>query len=836
MEVVVHGTKGGYRILFKTPGAPSIGSDIRNNVSSEAAIGKSAYSIAFATNGCVFTKYIIIRDALRNDATGFIAFSLLLLFNEQLQNKGADVKSILDELSNHYIDNYVRNNSINKGEANIIQEDWSFINNISGRKTEHEKNRNNIEIQAGTKEAAFIFYKDDSKLQEYFSKPYQEDYNGYKQIFLISEELRNSSADLLNVLRNSGVELNVDLKNEYFFLTNYDRRQGLTIMANGRLRSDAKTNNSIRAKDRVKIRYIKDYYKPIEEEGRLSDLSSDIYKYLETRGTQIFIKYDALSNNLKPIEKTITFNVKDWKGNPVNGAKLICENAIDVKPVTYNNQIAFKGDELGNRWTVSANTDRFFSESKTIDFEKVCQGDTGIIDIVLNKHTLKITAHEGSIDGDIIKDNVNLSKSEFIGNEIGIKHKITVSCRGFKKTYFEYEPAKDEIPKHILLERDQYSSGIETSHSYFVSAGQYGTLKDGNSYISKSKDGTDVRHAIIPNEGYKFIRFEEQVGTLVAIYEKKKPFYQTTQFIVGSIVGTTVLSFGIWALISLFVKDTPDLPQQPDVQYIKAYIEGNSLILDTLNNYKYILGEGQTEVLKSLDSAIKKREFINDLNFSELKILYYYPAQQKLKTAIHNIDSTRYNHIRNNLGNVSSWSLDQITDSIKNILNPAKPVTEKNEEIKNEEFPIEIKQPAGHKQEKEETQIEITKAKMTEQKNEEKKYSPIASTDDTKDITKKLLSGSVTRDELKDWKNAGMDRKKGSVELYLKFWSIINSGQKDDFDKLLKDLNSDAILKNSELRKFLISICASSEAFQKFNNTSGKATCKTIAELKNKVK
>ena len=233
MEIVVHGTKGGYRILFKTPVAPSIGSDIRNNVSSEAAVGKSAYSIAFAANGTVFTKYIIIRDALRNDATGFIAFSLFLLFNEELPGKGADVKSILDDLSNHYVDHYVRNYSINKGETNIIQEDWSFVNTISSRKTEKDKNRTIIESQPGTKEAAFLFYDVDFKLEEYFSKPFQEEYNGYKQVLLISGELQNSSADLLNTLRNSGVELKVDLKNEYFYLNNYKK----TMLSGQRIKS-----------------------------------------------------------------------------------------------------------------------------------------------------------------------------------------------------------------------------------------------------------------------------------------------------------------------------------------------------------------------------------------------------------------------------------------------------------------------------------------------------------------------------------------------------------------------------------------------------------------------
>ncbi|MBK8300414.1 MAG: hypothetical protein IPK90_08190 [Chitinophagaceae bacterium] len=81
--------------------------------------------------------------------------------------------------------------------------------------------------------------------------------------------------------------------------------------------------------------------------------------------------------------------------------------------------------------------------------------------------------------------------------------------------------------------------------------------------------------------------------------------------------------------------------------------------------------ERQTEVLdsidsaiNSLDSAIKKREFTINWNFSELKILYYYQAQQKFKTAIDSIDSKQYDEVKHRLSNVSDWSLDQIADSI----------------------------------------------------------------------------------------------------------------------------------------------------------------------------
>src|SRR5690554_6020183 len=191
MEVVVHGTKGGYRVLYKTQGAPSIASDIRNNADSQSSMGKSVYSIALVTNGVVYSKYKIVSDTLRSSATGFIAFSLFLPTGEK--SSGVDTKSILDELLDHYVNNYIITNQMNRGERiQIIPEEWAFISDILSKYTTTRDAAHN-QLQPGVEDAAFIYYNGNGELIDYLAKPFQEEYCNYKQVFLINNELKINS-------------------------------------------------------------------------------------------------------------------------------------------------------------------------------------------------------------------------------------------------------------------------------------------------------------------------------------------------------------------------------------------------------------------------------------------------------------------------------------------------------------------------------------------------------------------------------------------------------------------------------------------------------------------
>lgn len=835
MEVVIFGTKGGYRTLFKTSGAPAIGSEIRNNVGSEAALGKFAYSIAFVANGCLFTKYIILRDTLRNNATGFLAFSLYVSKDKSLLKKGADVKFILDQLSDRYLELYVRDNCINRGENDlIIQEDWSYVNNVLIEKLEVNSTERHFEVSPGTMEAAYIFYEDDLKLQEYFTKPFQEEYIGYKQILLISEKLRNTSFDLLNVLRNSGVELRVDLNNEEFYLKNFDPTSGLIITSNNKIRNGGKNNNIIRRKDKIVLEYTKKYYTSMPIQGTLSDPNSLIFRFLEIVDNQIAINYDVLKKELKAQEKIISINIQDWNGNDLRDFEFFCKSGDHSKEI-INGTITFTGSDIGMSWRLSAKNPKYYSDNKFVNPERDFLGDTGKVDIKLDRHKLEVLVREENENGRIL-ENVILSKTEFVGKEIKEPFKISVSCKDFKTKTFDYNPSKDNSPVNIYLQKKARSDDNDGMILIFLDAGDNGTVKDeGRSgFYSDAMDFARFKSLITPNRGFKVVDFVRSGTRLLAKYEKVKKWYLRSGFIAGLIVVALVIAVGISALNSKSNDDNGNpneqAEEQIDIHQISAYIEGDSLILDTLLTYKKLLRFEDSVIKGKLDTAIIIRQYINAYNIPELKKLSYYSSQDKFRTSISRIDSARIKSLKKELGDVSLKTLNQISSLIDTFLN--KPI------LSIEKVEIPKTQPGQNKQ-RDQTTIGDTsrrnKTSIRSTNNSGSRPGPMEMVgNDVTDIASKLKNDVIKKydlDPLLSPDNREIDK---SIQLYIEFWKSIKPyGMKmDGFKSLLAKVTLDKYLKNSQLRSFLYSICQNSESFKRFSNNTEIIRCTSIKELK----
>jgi len=865
MELVVYGTKGGFRTLYSTPSAPSIASDLRNNVSSENVLGKSLYAIAFADKGCVFTKYTIVRDTQRSSATGSIAFSLFISSTQKLD--GTNVKFLLDKLSNYYADNYVKDNNMNRGEVTtIIQVDWSFVKIILHEyeaKLQNNPPGDMETLQSGAKDAAFIYYADDYKLCKYFDSPFQDEYTDYKLVFFIKEDLQNKPENPLIVMRNSGVELrNIDLENEYCYLNNYDSRKGVTITADGVPRSDKKGSNCIRSKQYVKIKYIKDerYYFPIEAEGTLSNLTSDIYKYLELKNNQIFITYNAFENPPE-IPQPVFFEVKDRKGNSINDAEITYKTDYNEERKTKGNSITFKGEDIGKPWKVWAKKgDNLVSEEFTI-----CPLKKDRYDIILhNTKKVDITAknERGEIFGFIIRiddDNryFNIGKNYVIFLDEGIdrEYNIDVSKREGNNDYVGSQKCRPE--KDSTIQVQLRKSVLPRKERYGIDAGEHGKKAKDSPDYSHDKNGNDLpKGIIIQNKGYKFTKFildqnkrkNDFDGTLVAQYEKKQSFFTKPKGIVSLIVGVIIIGLGIWTGYTHFF-GAAESPQQPPLtrDQIEAYVNGEELLPDTLNDYRKkwksqkpknleertgrfsFIGIGEKEESDeytrwkndsiSIANAIDKRKLIDSCNFEKLKNsdVEFSEMQRIFKNTINNLDRSQYVDVKNKLVDVSGLTLTVIADSIKKIISPNVPeAVDENNKQNNE-------QKQGVKQ-------------STEHKYVTPRQSKQSQIDNTQNVTKELQGSSITKQQLEQYKEANY-KQNSSIELYLKFWETVNnSTQKKDFDALLDRVKRDNILKDSELKNYLNSICASSDSFQKFSSILGKSLCESLTELKSKMK
>ena len=638
MKIVVHGSIGGYRLLYATPRAPQIARDVCKIVNNEQVIGESAYSLAFMANGNVFTKYVFVRDSLRNFATGTMAISLYLTADEKSERK--NVKAILDELLQYYCDRYIKNYNTNRGETDrIINEDWQFIKKYES----NVLNGDSKNLQSGTTDAAFVYYDDINgkyKLQEYFDEPYQEEYSDFKQVFFIEKRFENKPENPLNALRHSGIELtNIDLENKYYYLYNYDSSKGVTIT---RLFEDGTSetlSDCIRAKWQIHIEYLKDKrcYKPIKADGTLFNRDSKIYEYLNTRDNQIIIDYDAF-NNPTPIEKTVFFEIKDQKGESVKFAEIqIGSNPwkkVNENPYKH----IFKGKELIEDCIVCAKKDDFFGK---LDFNPKDVEEEKTKDLFLEK-----TKH-------ISMENKNLQNQK--------KYWIDAGSHGKKEKEKGY-------PDYIL---------------------------------SKNSFDID-KNCIKPDKGYLLTGWKlqnsndnEYAGIFIAQYRKEESKLDPRLKALGIIIVILVIVF--ICVNRPWSKPDEKTPISLD-KTITEYVEGNQRILSKLNSYKtswehqepkiketgggilglFGFGEKQKdstdykkwyEVLKKIDEAIDVRKMIDEKNFLKLKEdKRYFSLPQEFQNTIDNIDSTNYDLVRERLGNIPNLTLTKIAENIDSII------------------------------------------------------------------------------------------------------------------------------------------------------------------------
>lgn len=811
MEIVIHGTKDGYRTLFSTNDkyARVIAKDIRKGAQGDKQLGRTAYSIAFTTDGCIYTKYVIVKDSLRSFATGTIAFSVFIGQMETM--KAQDILKLLEELYISYDAKYIKNNYLNRGELELIIEKWDFVDELLSQYRTTPKIGLPETISTGTKDPAIIYYHNQDELLEYFDHPFQPEYNDYSQILLIHIDLKGDTNPLI-VLKNSGIELkDIDLKNNILYLANSKQFKDLKIFKKGKNGLEEINNNQIRLKDEISILYEKNntFYFPIEASGKLIDSNSEIHNFLEKKGNQIFIR-DLAFSRPKPKIKTITFQIKDRKGFPMSDVQIICKSHNYIVKTATNNQISFEAEEIGQQWTVSANKSiELFSAAKTI----LPDNENDTIELILKEHkTVKFVVKDAENGDNIenfkvyIQGKVNtreISEFEFVGEDFEKTWNISFEKTGYcRSENIEFNPRSNT---------DTIDAKIKKSINPPI-------------FPIKSDDNEEL--------------------------SKRKKFPVLPLIIITTAVSIIVIGISIWLLYFNVdtVKDTRSLEEKQ----IITYLEGINLDSDTINYYKNewskfnpntkpnkkswfsIIGIGDNKrekkdsieyinwekVSKSIDRAIAKRHYIDSYNFDSLRSLRYSDKQQIFKSAVMNIDSSKYDLVKNRLRNISSLGLDQIADSINLILkdsisNKETLEAENSKEIKNGEL-------------EKVTKKSVEEPKKTEQKNPTPKIS--------NNITKELQSGTITKQQLDELKAKGLAHHKKSIDLYLEFWSLVSNNQKIVFDNLLKKVKRDQILKNSELKKFLESICTSSEAFEKYNIAPGKVTANTIKDLREKIK
>lgn len=798
MKLLIHGRKNGYTVLYPRPTPTefySFASDIQSISANNYDVyyGKNFYTLAFVDGGCVFTKYVI-GDDIERGQLGEIGISVFIPNTYELS--GEDVKTLLDELINIYSRNYISNNKIEEPKNGF---DWvkftSLANGYDAKLLSRTTSNDNI--TTGTQDPAFHYYKSDSELIEHLDKPFQEEYSDYRQILFIDSNFKGA-ANPLNVIKNSGIEVNPDLKNEYCYLNNYNKSRGVKITAyyNNKWNecSDGKGNNQIREKWQVEIKYSKDYFKPIEATGSISNRASDIYKYLEINGSSIKIKYDAFLP--EPETKTFTFDVTKKDGTKVSDAEI----HVDIQPWQHRSNVTFIAEELGREHKIAARKGvNLFS-----DVVKITPKDYSSTSIplpLIEKRVVKITA----------KDQEN-------GDDIW-QFKVHITGTNFYKVTDQIEFVGDEID-------EEWNIQIEKRNEYSVSENKkFCPARDGNEINFKLKKNQDSPRELSNtghNDPYSHNKHERQKS----FASKAKTFFSKPAVIATSIASALVLGIGIGALCYFSDKCKQPVKNTLNKWYIESYVEDDSLFLGTLNDYKENWKKQEQDFItksgrgifggnenvdstkwksdwkptdESIDRAIKKRKLINDKNIAELRKQRYSAWQLSFKTVIENIDSTKYREVSNQLGDVSALTLTQIAKKINEILKQKEPAKEETQQ--------EPKREESKPAQKKETSKKNEQAK--EKLNQEQK--PAAS-DKISEIIQYIKGSELDKAKLNEYKKTKdiSPILKNSIQICLEFWALdgLGSGKTSKtYWEFRNKVNADNNFNSSKLKAFIDKMC-----------------------------
>ena len=558
IKIVIHGTQFGYNIMYPTQQKEQVagfkGSDIRGNSNS---IGQQAYYIYFNDGHVVFSKYKIIRDVVGDKRVGSIAFSVVIPNDKKLSGK--DVWTLLKQLSDEFCKRHIVNNNLDK-----FREDWAFVDDIVASYKPQQMDKE--KMQSGTEEAAYIYYTDEAQLQKYFDDPYEEAYEKYKQVYFVDKKLEPKPENPLNALRYNPEENlteKIDLENPRYTLLISPSVNTIEVKANGSIRSN---RDKIRKKEVLQISYTRDCYISETKTGTWDEISREFVEVDKEKRTVTIQEYQ-----LKPDEKTIHFQIKDYKGNPITYTKI----QIGTAPCQEMNISEFgvkcKGEKLKESWTISVEKENFQPKRESFVPKQV----GGVVVITLQKY--KEVEVLAEYDGKAIQDlTIIITQQNDPTKEIQVngKDKITFTDAQIDAVWIvrvEHDDYESESQKFCPADKDKITIPLKKSPKYYIDPKE-GTRKEGRPKYSRYRDGRDVESCIKPPKGYLFDGFEfvennqenqDDDGTFNVKYKKNKSlFFGNKKWLsIGGIVGTIAIVASILFLGSDNYEESQHQPQ-----------------------------------------------------------------------------------------------------------------------------------------------------------------------------------------------------------------------------------------------------------------------------------
>jgi len=651
MDIVIHGTNGGYRLLYATPGSSPaiIQRDVRSsNSTSEKEVGQSAYSIAYAADGCVLTKYVIVRDAIRSKATGYIAFSVYFPNNEKLMGK--DIHDLLDDLSDMFCTRHAPGYNLDS-----FHDDWIFVGKAESQYKIKKGDFGEV-CQPGTGDAAYIYYANETDLQKFLNDPYQDKYKTYKQIFFVERQLKGDLKNPLiafqhhpdNDLTN---QMDVDNLKRYKIITNaqtWDNRLKVEIRANS-------SGGRVTRKEKLYISYEQKYRESGKAEGTWEEIKRQKPSWIAVDDDREMITINPIQ--LSPEIRTVKIEVSGEKSQSrIYNLKVICtdRHGGNLKDISGKRSIDFVGDTIGEEWIIKASAtgheekeETFKPETKSSVNIRLSEQKKFKVEVRDRENNQLFSSDDYSLNVYCRTDRLKYPVKEkdntivFTGDEIEKEWRIEALKNGYwmpegkvfcPKNEQEHKPVPIYMDKKVIRQPSPSSHNSQNTYEITFKANKkYGKLKKGEYGGFTEYDGESFFHITnLPDHHTQVIQIFQHSASIKPV---PKPFYKfdgwqkkkTDNNQYEYKAHFKLRKWDLIALCSLLVilattgvvfwlrgGEQAQAPKEKEgfsIDCISDYVQSDSLLPVRLNEFKKYLENQQKspEKEKSLKSA--SREF-----------------------------------------------------------------------------------------------------------------------------------------------------------------------------------------------------------------------------------
>jgi hypothetical protein len=349
MKLIIHGTRGGWRIVYPTgSAAPFVVSDFSVPTINLEVVGGEVYSIAFDSGACIFSKYRIISDNT-GPVIGNVAISLNVPPCKKLS--GLKIKELLDNMLTKYCDEYAPTNNLSN-----VRENWSPFD-VEGELASYEALTTTISFQSFTRgvgKAAFIYY--DGNIERYLDDPFWKVYKEYKQVFFVSNHLKDSpESPLTALLYNPTADLTevIDLDNPEYVLVS-------GIPTNSNITADVKVNsvtqvpgNTVGKKGLFEITYKKRNCQDCTISHTWDDPALLSYVNFDDKNKRIFIR-PIDPSRLVPVNPNSNETSGESKPVAEPTTPTVESNPNQPPPIPHQEKVILLSDDMSGDWKLEA--------------------------------------------------------------------------------------------------------------------------------------------------------------------------------------------------------------------------------------------------------------------------------------------------------------------------------------------------------------------------------------------------------------------------------------------------------------------------------------------------